>query len=354
MNPLRDIPAEYAIQAHSAKHGATAIIVVNSLVRGPALGGTRIRRYDHDHEAFLEASKLAQAMTRKAALANLPLGGGKAVINVTDGSLPPNPDDPRRPELMRWFAELVEKLGGDFITCGDSGASGRDMVHVRAKTTHVVGLPEEMGGYGDSSLYTARGIFNSIAYVAEKELGMQLDGITVSIQGVGNVGSNTARLLHAAGANLAISDVEEDRCTRLLEELGARVKICPTGQIQGAKADIFCPCAFGGIVDEEYAARTEIKAVVGAANNQLATAEAGQILNRRGIIYGPDYLVNAGGLILMCAEAMKWPISKADSYIDQIALTLEDVLSESRRTKRAPNEAADAIADARAQESQGH
>lgn len=346
-SPLRDVVCEYAIESHNPELDATAFVSVHSLRLGPALGGTRIRAYGSDREAFLEGANLARAMTRKASVANLPLGGGKGVINVADPNFPQNQSDPRRPALFKWYGELVERARGDYITCEDSGASTEDMVYVREATAHVVGLPESMGGYGDPSPYTARGVFLSIELVAKNDLERTVDSLTVSVQGVGHVGAHVARQLHAAGAKVVIADVHAGRCQELANELGSRVEICDADRIREASADIFCPCAFGGVVDEDYAMTSQVKAVVGAANNQLSSAGAGHILQERGIVYGPDYVVNAGGLILMAGEALKWRLSKVDEYIAQIPHNLARVLREAAESGEGIPETANRIADAR-------
>lgn len=341
---LDQIPTHSLTIARHEDSDAVAVIALNSLVRGPGLGGTRIRFYPTFVEGVEEACRLAAAMTRKASIANLPQGGGKAVILSPDKELPQSKDDSRRPSLMKWFGSIVEGLKGQYITCEDSGTTPEDMAIVKSSTNHVVGIPS---GYGDPSPRTADGVVLSIEYYANKTLGRGVDGMAVSIQGIGHVGRNIAERLIDRGALVTVADPVDAYCTRLAAEYPGRVTVVSPEEIASVPCEVFCPCAFGLGITEDYARSTGAKAVIGAANNQLATPRAGEILFERGIFYGPDYVVNAGGLILMTAEAREWPLEEVDDRVAAIAQNLDEVAQHSERTGKPMNVAADDLADAR-------
>ncbi|MDX1465188.1 MAG: Glu/Leu/Phe/Val dehydrogenase dimerization domain-containing protein, partial [Halomonas sp.] len=269
--------------------GLRAIIAIHDTTRGPALGGLRIFPYASDAEALTDVLRLSRGMTYKSALADLPLGGGKAVIIA----------DPRRhktPELLRAMGRLVDSLGGAYITAEDSGSSEDDMRLIAEATEHVGGLPRHGQASGDPSPFTAWGVYCALRSAVRHRLGRDdLTGLRVAVQGVGHVGAHLARHLHEAGARLVLTDVDSAALAHLAEELGAET-VAP-GAIVDAEVDVFAPCALGAALTEDVVARLTATVVCGAANNQLASPEMAERLQERGILYTPDYVANAGGVI---------------------------------------------------------
>ena len=274
------------VRCEDERSGLLAIVAVHDRTLGPALGGCRMWPYENEREALADVCRLARGMTFKAAVAGLPLGGGKAVIV----------GDPRRdksPELLRAFGRAVNRLEGAYVTAEDVGISVEDMEHVRRETRHVVGI---RGGSGDPSPMTATGVLHGVRAAVRHRFGADsLEGVTVAVQGLGHVGFNLCRLLHEAGARLVAADIADDAVRRAATAFDA-VSVRPEG-IAAAKADVFAPCALGGAIDARTRARLKAGAVAGAANNQLARPEDGAGLHRDGILYAPDFVINAGGLI---------------------------------------------------------
>lgn len=266
--------------------GLRAVVAIHSTARGAAVGGTRFKPYASDGEAIDDALRLSRAMSYKAALAGLPTGGGKAVIV----------GDPQRLKsrgLLLAYGRFIDRLGGIYATGEDVGMSMAD-VDVVGEATRFVGGTSD--GSGDPSIHTAAGVIHGLEAAAMRRLGRDsFDGLRVAVQGLGAVGMGVAERLHAAGAELVIADVREDAVIQASTRFEAEV--APVDAIHAAQVDIFCPCALGGGVTEASAAEIKAAAVAGAANNQLASAEAGRRLAERGILYAPDYVVNAGGLI---------------------------------------------------------
>ncbi|MDQ1445955.1 MAG: leucine dehydrogenase, partial [Acidimicrobiaceae bacterium] len=276
-------------------NGLDGLIAIHSTVLGPALGGVRFRRYRSGFEARNDALRLARGMTYKAAVAGLDLGGGKAVIDGDPGSVD-------RVALFRAFGEAVESLGGRYITAEDVGTTVEDMVTVAKETGHVVGLPESKGGLGDPSPSTALGVLASMkATLAFLDGGSTLVGRTIAVCGLGKVGAVLARMLVEEGAAVAVADVDGERVTALADQLG--VKGVEVDDIHRISADVFAPCALGGILTSNLIRELDVQAVVGAANNQLATPSSADLLAGRGIAYVPDFVANAGGLIHVAWEA---------------------------------------------------
>jgi leucine dehydrogenase len=278
-----------------AETGLAAIVAIHDARLGPALGGCRFISYAHEELALVDALRLARGMTYKAAITGLPHGGGKSVI-----MRPAKAFD--RTALFSAFGRFVDGLGGRYITAEDSGTSVEDMIVIRTQTRHVTGLPPRDGGGGDPSPFTAlgvrRGIEACVAHVFGK--GRDLAGIRVAIQGVGHVGYHLAKELRALGAKLVVSDVDPARTNRAREELGATV--VPNEQIFAQDVDVLAPCALGAILDDVTVPQLRAKIVAGAANNQLAEPRHGEALHARGIVYAPDYAINAGGLVNVAAE----------------------------------------------------
>jgi leucine dehydrogenase len=275
-------------------------------------------------------------MSYKNALAGLPLGGGKAVIRRPARQID-------RQSLFRAFGRAVADLRGRYVTAEDVGTSVSDMVAVARETSHVAGLPPRDGSPGgDSSPWTARGVFLSMQYAVERKLHRSLRDCTVAIQGVGHVGSKLATMLHEAGARLIIADIDSAAAARVATAMGADV--IPISRILAAKADVVAPCALGGSLDDRSIDRMVAKVVCGAANNQLATAEDGTRLADRGVLYAPDYVVNAGGIINVAAEYFGWTTEFSSQRVDETAQRLAAVLDHADRMGLPANVAADDLA----------
>lgn len=308
--------------------GFAGIIAIHSTAIGPAAGGCRIWDYASAADALTDALRLSRGMTYKNAMADLPLGGGKAVIYKI------NTD---RVEAFQNFGEDVEKLGGRYITAEDVGASVADMRAIASRTTYVAGIPKEHGqAGGDPSPMTALGTFVSIKAL----LGGSVQGRTIAVQGVGNVGFNLCKLLAAEGAKLVVADVNKANLQRA-EVIG--VELAPVDQIHAIGADVFSPCALGAGLNAQTIPELAAPIVCGAANNQLATEADGQRLVDRGITYAPDYVVNAGGIINVSAEYLGEAADVVEARVRAIAPRLLRVLETAKSEKLTPQAAADRI-----------
>jgi leucine dehydrogenase len=308
--------------------GFAGIIAVHSTAIGPAAGGCRIWDYDSADDALTDALRLSRGMTYKNAMADLPLGGGKAVIYRI------NTD---RVDAFQKFGEAVEALHGKYITAEDVGASVADMRAIASRTSYVAGIPKEHGqAGGDPSPMTALGTFVSIKAL----LGGSVQGRTITVQGVGNVGFNLCRLLSEEGAKLVVSDVNKANLQRA-EALG--VEIAPVDQIHAVKADLFSPCALGAGLNPQTIPELGAPIICGAANNQLATEADGQRLVDRGITYAPDYVVNAGGIINVSAEYLGEAADVVEARVRAIAPRVLRVLDIARADNITPQAAADRI-----------
>jgi leucine dehydrogenase len=316
--------------------GLEGVIVLHSTRRGPAAGGVRLWRYADRETLNADALRLAEAMAYKNALADLPLGGGKAVLRLPDGDF-----DRRR--LFAAFGRAVASLDGAYVTAEDVGTTVTDMGFVRGETRHVAGLPRVAGRPGgDPSPWTARGVFVAMEEAARRRLGTGLDGLTVAVQGLGNVGSALCALLHEAGAKLIVADPRHGVAAEVACRYGA--DIMARGSILDARCDIFAPCALGGVINGAAGRRLRAKIVCGAANNVLASTEDGDRLAERGILLAPDYVVNAGGIINVAAEYLGWSEAEAAARVDATGQRLAAVLDHAEREGLAPHRAADALA----------
>lgn len=328
---------EEVVQARDEETGLHAIVAIHSTTLGPALGGTRFYPYPDERAALDDVLRLSHGMTFKSAAAGLSLGGGKAVI-VGD------PDVVKTDELLEAYGRLVDSLHGRYVTAEDVGTTVEDMVVVRRRTRWVTGLPVEMGGSGDPSPLTARGVVASMravsAYLWDTA---ELAGRTVAVQGVGKVGASLARLLAGAGCELVIADLDADTVERLAAETGARVT--DPDRILNVPCDILAPCALGAVIGEGTAAGLRCRAVVGSANNQLAPGFDPAGLARRGVLYAPDYLANAGGIINISVEleAGGYSPQRAEAAVDGIFDTMTEVLFDAARRGCTPHEAAAAL-----------
>jgi leucine dehydrogenase len=326
--------------------GLRAIIAIHSTVLGPALGGVRMWPYASSDEALHDVLRLAQAMTYKAAVSGLPLGGGKAVII----------GDPRRvktKDLLRAFGRAVEELNGRYLTAEDVGMTVADMEIVRKETTHVLGTSEKAGGSGDPSHLTAKGVAYAIETCLKEVYGdPSVRNRTVAIQGVGKVGYQLGELLATAGARLIIADTDSQRAMLARREFEAwRVE---PEEILQAECDVLCPCALGGVLNRKSIPKLRCRAIAGGANNQLEDpADAGR-LEERGILYAPDYVVNAGGIINIVVGLQGgrkgYDRAKAERLAKRIPLTLQEVFRKARAQGITPAKAADELAEARLDE----
>jgi leucine dehydrogenase len=324
--------------------GLKAIVAVHNTVLGPALGGCRFWSYTCEEEAVEDALRLARGMTYKSALAGLPLGGGKAVI-IGDASVL-RKDPIRREAFWRAFGRFIEGLGGRYITAEDVGTSTQDMVFIHMETNHVVGLP---GRSGDPSPYTARGVFNSMrAALMHIYGGDCMEGKVVAVQGAGNVGYYLCELLHKAGAKLIISDMNQEKIDRVVNDFGATV-VAPD-DIYDVECDIYAPCALGATVNDDTIVRLKCKIICGGANNVLKDpAKHGRAVHDRGIIYCPDYLANAGGVINVSYEKGEFGYNEEGVLrdVDYIYVRMLDILNISKETNKLPGDVADKLAEER-------
>jgi len=318
--------------------GLKAIVAVHSTVLGPAAGGTRRWTYSSDDDALTDVLRLSRGMTYKNAVAGLKFGGGKAVILADENA-------PKTPELFRAFGRAVNSVGGRYVTAEDVGCSVDDMRYVREETEFVSGLPHSEGDAGgDPSPWTAIGCFEGIQAAVKSRLGRDsLDGISVAVQGVGHVGIFLCRHLHEAGGRLLISDVNRDNLQMVTDEMPAEV-IAPA-DLLFADVDVLAPCALGNILTSTTIPRVKAKIIAGAANNQLATAADGERLAERDILYAPDYVINAGGIISVAGEYYGTSSEEqVRADVGRIKDRLMEIFDEARATGRPTNELADELA----------
>jgi leucine dehydrogenase len=330
---------------HDRASGLTAIIALHSTHLGPGAGGTRFWHYADPAGAMRDALRLSRGMSYKNAMAGLPMGGGKAVVLL-------GPDRTKTPEMLAAFGDAVDALGGRYVTAEDVGASEADMVAVAARTPHVCGLPAAAGEIGgDPGPFTAMGIYLGIKAAVAQRLGRDdMAGVRIAIQGCGSVGGGVARLLAADGARLVLADVHEARAQSLATVLGAQA--ISASAIMTVPCDVFSPNALGAVLDEGSIAALHCAIVAGGANNQLARPEHGGMLAARGILYAPDYVINAGGIISVSLEYLarqhgaEHDADDVQRRIAQIPERLRQVWRESE----ASGQSADQVADRMAQQ----
>jgi len=330
---------EQVIRAGDLPGGHVGFIAIHSTALGPSLGGLRMWTYEREEGALADVLRLAEAMTWKAAAAGLPLGGGKAVV-IAD------PHRDKTPALLEGIGDFVEAAEGRYITAEDVGIGADDLVRIRARTRHVTGLPRAASGSGDPSPFTARGVLRSIEVCLDRLFGRpDVRGRTVAIQGAGHVGRELAKLLAAGGARILVADVVPERAARCALDTGARV--LPPESILSAACDVLAPCALGGIIDEGTIESIRAPIIAGGANNQLAAIEMGDRLVEQDILYAPDFVANAGGLINISVELEPdgYREARAIEKVDRIAETMRDVLALADREKISPARAAQRIAE---------
>jgi len=336
---MSEMGHEQIVFSQDASCGYRGIIAIHSTVLGPAVGGTRFWKYASEEEALVDALRLSRGMTYKCAVAGLPWGGGKSII-LDDGQ-PRNRD-----QLFRAHGRFIDRLGGRYVTAEDVGTSPADMEIIALETSHVGG---RIGKGGDPSPLTALGVFRSMQASAQYRWGSdELRNKRVAIQGCGNVGLNLARLLHEAGARLIVSDVDEKKVARAVKELGA-VPASPEA-IVSAEADIFSPCALGGVINDETIPLLKAQIVCGAANNQLLEPRHGDALEERGVLYAPDYVANSGGVLSGGAELFGWTGEKVRAEVRAIYDTLLSVFAIAKAESIPAYRAADRLAERRLRE----
>jgi len=326
------------------KSGLSAIIAVHSTALGPAGGGTRFWHYPDKGRAITDALRLSRGMSYKNAMAGLPMGGGKAVI-LADA------DQRKTPDMLAAFADAIEAMGGRYVTAEDIGMSDADMVAIAERTRYVSGLPvaEQGKAGGDPGPFTAQGIFLGLKAAVRHRLGADsVKGVHVAVQGTGSVGGRLARLLAAEGARLTLADVDGARAQRLADELGAAT-VAPDAII-AVEADVFSPNALGAILDDAGIAALKAGIVAGGANNQLARPHHGDQLVERGVLYAPDYVINAGGIISVAmeyfaaAEGQHCPVETVLERIEGIPARLQGIWQESEAAGISPAIVADRMA----------
>ncbi|CAN5794430.1 leucine dehydrogenase [soil metagenome] len=327
---------EQVVFSYDPVSGYKGIIAIHNTSLGPALGGTRFWNYHSDEEALIDVLRLARGMTYKAAVAGLNLGGGKAVI-IGD------PKTTRREMIFRAHGRFVESLAGRYYTAEDVGTSVEDMDYVMMETEYVTGVA---GGSGDPSPVTAYGTYRGIKACAREKYGSDsLKDMTVAVQGVGHVGYHLCKYLSEEGALLAVTDIDEQRVQRVVKEFGAK-SVSPD-QIYAIEAQVFAPCALGAVVNDDTLPQFRFDIVAGAANNQLAQERHGDQLHRRDILYAPDYVINAGGLINVYGELNDWTPEQARRKAGEIYDTLMQIFELAREDGIPTYEAADRVAERR-------
>ncbi len=321
---------------HEPDIGYRGVVAIHNTTLGPALGGTRMWAYENDLEALIDVLRLSRGMTYKAAVAGLNLGGGKSVI-VGD------PGAKNREEIFRAHGRHVQSMCGRYITAEDVGTSPSDMEFVRQETEYVVGLA---GRSGDPSPVTALGVYRGMQACAKKAWGSDsLAGKTVIVQGVGHVGYFLCKHLDEEGAKLVVSDIHDDRVKRVVNEFGATA--VGAEEIYAADADIFAPCALGAVINDETIPMLKVEIVAGAANNQLDEERHGDVLHEKGVLYAPDYAINAGGLINVNAEVEGWDLERSHKKASEIYDTILKIV-QIAGDKRIPTyRAADKLAEER-------
>jgi leucine dehydrogenase len=316
--------------------GYRGIIAIHNTALGPALGGTRFWQYESDAEALYDVLRLSRGMPYKASVAGLNLGGGKSVM-IGDSSITD------REQVFRSHGRHVESVGGRYITAEDVGTSTGDMEFVHMETKHVCGLADRSG---DPSPVTALGTYKGIQACAKFRYGDEsLSGKTVLVQGVGHVGYYLCKHLHDDGAKLVVSDTDDEKVKRAIAEFGA------TGvgvdEIYARPAEIFAPCALGAVVNDETLKVLKVDIIAGAANNQLEEERHGDILEERGVVYAPDYVINAGGLINVNAEVEGWDLEGSHKKAEEIGETIHKILLRAKELGIPSWQAADRIAEER-------
>lgn len=311
---------EQIVFCHDKDTGLKAIIGIHNTVMGPALGGTRMWKYSNEWEALNDVLRLSRGMTYKSAITGLNLGGGKAVI-IGDSKLD------KTPEMITKFGEFVNSLSGKYITAEDVGTTTEDMDRINLVTNHVTGISVEKGGSGNPSPVTAYGVYMGMKAAAKYQFGSDnLDGKKVLVQGTGHVGETLISYLRKEGAEVFVSDIHQDKMENMVAKYGA--KIFTGADLYSADVDIYSPCALGATINDDTVYKINAKVIAGAANNQLAVESVhGKILRERGIAYAPDFLINAGGIINVYGEIVKYQEGEAIRRTENIYNTTLEIFN---------------------------
>ncbi|WGQ08812.1 Glu/Leu/Phe/Val dehydrogenase [Pedobacter gandavensis] len=320
--------------------GLKAIIAVHDTTLGPALGGTRMWSYVSEAEALEDVLRLSRGMTYKAAITGLNIGGGKAVI-IGDSR------KGKSEAMMRSYGRFIKNMNGEFITAEDLGTTTKDMEYIRMETEHVTGVPESLGGAGDPAPHTAKGVFLGIKACVKEVFGTDmLAGRSVVVQGIGKVGEHLVELLRAENVEVYISDINEERLQHVARTYKA--KPIAADKIFGIDADIYAPCALGATVNDKTIPKMKFAIIAGSANNQLADELVhGQLLLEKGILFAPDYLINAGGLISCYSELTGYGKKRTIQLTENIYNATRDVIRMSKKDKISTILAANHIAEQR-------
>lgn len=329
---------EQVVLVADRKVGLRAVIAIHSTALGPSLGGVRFWRYQREADAIRDVLALSEAMTWKAAVAGLHQGGGKAVVLVDD------PDVPRPEPLLHALGRAIDELGGRYIAAEDVSATTRDMEGLAAVTPWETGVREEDGGSGDPSPVTAQGVLHAMRAVARELDGPDatLRGWRVAIQGTGSVGAHLARILAAEGLVVTMADLHHERAEAVAAEVGGEA--VPADEILGVACDVLAPCALGGVLDDSTVPTLACRAVCGAANNQLAHHGVDELLAQRGILFVPDFVASAGGIINLAQEFTGYSRSRALARTASIETTTARVLERARAEGATPQQVALAMA----------
>ncbi len=335
---------EQVVFCHDEASGLKAIIAIHNTNRGPSLGGCRMWPYASEEEAVTDVLRLSRGMTYKSALAKLPYGGGKSVI-IGDPRLD------KSPALFRAMGRAVQRLAGRYIVAEDVGISVPDVELMQQETRHVAGTTA--GGAGDPSPATAYGVYMGLRAAVQHRLGQnELDGLTVAVQGLGHVGYYLCKHLAEDGARLVVTDINEAAVQTAVSEFGAE-RVAPE-EIYAADCDVFAPCALGAVINDDTLAFLKAKVVAGSANNQLHEPRHGEILKQRGVLYAPDYVINAGGVIDISHEGRDYDKDKAFAHVAEIHDTLLEIFRRAEAENIPTGEAADRIAEERFRQPEPH
>ncbi|HEV2092625.1 MAG TPA: Glu/Leu/Phe/Val dehydrogenase [Rubrobacter sp.] len=333
---LAEYRYEQLVFCHDKATGLRAIVAVHDTTLGPALGGCRMYPYASEDDAIVDVLRLARGMTYKAAASGLNLGGGKSVI-IGD------PHKDKSEALFRSFGRYIETLGGRYIVAEDVGTSTEDANFIRVETGHVVGVDVTRGGSGDPSPFTALGVLQGMRACVEEVFGEgSLEGRVVAVQGLGHVGYNLCRLLRGEGASLIVADVDRRAVERVVREFGA--KAVDPDEVLAIPCDVFAPCALGAVINDATIPGLRCRIVAGSANNVLAESRHGEALAERGILYAPDYVINAGGLINVADELEGYNERRATKRVVRIRDRIRSIIAISKRDGVATNVAADTLA----------
>jgi leucine dehydrogenase len=336
---IRDF--EQVVFCNDEKTGLEAIIAIHSTALGPAVGGCRMWDYANSQEALTDALRLSKGMTYKAAVSGLQWGGGKSVIVGGPAK--------KTPELLKKFGEFVERLGGHYVTAKDVGIGSEDLKQIKSVTKNVLGIEGEKNSSGDPSPATAHGVYHGMKSAAKHGLGSDsLNGVTVAMQGLGAVSFGMLSYLHKEGAKIIATDIDPAKIEKAKAEFG--ITAVGVAEIYDVQCDIFSPCALGASINAKTLPRIKAKVIAGAANNQLATDDIGLEVMKRGLIYAPDYAINAGGLMNIYHESMVdggYDHDRAFSHIAKIGQTIDLILTRAASEKLPSSVVADQIAEER-------